>query len=130
MPVKQTQNGAVKVRNTTKLQLNSLDSFAGELGYKRGNNNQYVISFTYGNDRFRQLWEQKPCIDFNTMVEWHNGAFKPMSLFLIIEETIQHTGLPLGLYEKALNARKVQRVKIQRKKDTTLVVQDHLVELI
>lgn len=130
MPVKQTQNGEVKVRNTTKLQLNSLDAFAMELGYKRGNNNQYVKLVTFWNERFRQLWKQKPCIDFNTMVEWHNGAFKPMSLFLKMEETIQHTGLPLGLYKIALDARKVKQVKIQRKKDTTLVVQDHLVELI
>lgn len=138
MPVKQTQNGEVKVRSTTRLQLKSLDAFAKELGYKRELDNQYKPLPFDPNPylaplrvKFLNIYKQKPCIDFNTMVRWHNGDFKKEFMFKTLEEILlYHEGLPLGLYNKALSARKVQRVKIQRKKDTTLVVQDHLVEVI
>jgi len=132
MPVKQTQNGEVKVRNTTKLQLNSLDAFAKGLGYLRNNSNQYKPSpfLTEGSLKYPCLYKQKRCVSFNTMAKWHNGIFKRNGLFKSTIESLYEEGFPLSLYKKALDARKVKQVKIQRKKDTTLVVQDHLVEVI
>lgn len=126
MENKQTQNGEVKVRNTTRLQLKSLDLFAKRLGYLRGKDNQYRQPTDFSS------WvKSKPCISFNTMVKWHNGNFGHISYLSPLKHKIQEkTGIPLNLLEQAFNSRKVLKVKIQRKKDTTLVVQDHLVKKI
>lgn len=126
MENKQTQNGIVKVRNTTRLQLQSLDLFAGRLGYGRGVDNQFYNVYDCG-----YLSKSKPCVSFNTMVKWHNGNFGYTSYLSPLKNKIQeNTGIPLNLFEQAFNSRKVLKVKIQRKKDTTLVVQDHLVKKI
>jgi len=133
MPKKQTQSGVVNVRNTTRLQLESLVKFAFKLGYVRGTDNQFrPYSLFKGLDKLEHKYKfkQKPRIDFNTMVKWHNGIFKSNGLFKAMEETLLKEDLSLILYKEAIDARKVKQVKIQRKKDTTLVVQDYLVELI
>lgn len=136
MPKKQTHSGLVNVHNTTRLQLESLVKFAFKLGYVRGTDNQFrpfrPYSLFKGITKLDRKFgfKQRPRIDFNTMVKWHNGIFKRNGLFKSMEETLRQEGLPLDLYNEALAARKVKQIKIQRKKDTTLVIQDHLVEII
>lgn len=143
MENKQTENGIVKVLNTTKLQLKSLDDFAKVLGYERGKDNQFdrlgtwVLATSCTPDDFElkyKLGQQKPCISFNTMVRWHNGNFGRFKFNLDTRgywsKVQELTDIPVELMKKAFNKRHVYTVKIQRKKDTTLVVQDHLVKVI
>lgn len=128
MVKKTVKNGELELHDTTKIQLRSLDDFACQLGYQRGVDNQYYSTFSGSTGVCSENYR----ISFNTMVYLHNTDHyrDPVDK--------NYTGVPVKLlnnliftkkhYEEALRWRSVAKVKIQRKKNTTLVVQDHQVK--
>lgn len=128
MVKKTVKNGELELHDTTKIQLRSLDDFACQLGYQRGVDNQYYSTFTDSLGACSENYR----IGFNTMVYLHNiNHYRD-------PEDKNYTGVPVKFltnfiftkkhYEEALKWRSVAKVKIQRKRNTTLVVHDHQVK--
>lgn len=129
MVKKTVQNGVIELNNTTKVQLRSLDDFAWVLGYHRGAGNQYHL-FLYQSLRKRS---QPYLIGFNTMVQLHNGTYykgKRRTYFGIPVPDLDNLGITKVLLKEAFDWKVVETVKLQRKKDSTLVVQDHQVKFL
>lgn len=109
-----------KLLNTTRIQLASLDRFAAELGYD------------YNGKCFENEVGNK--VSFERMVMVHNGKVCNLREFMYYKKgdpvKMGNEYVPLEVIEEARTNRIVEQVKLQQKKNGTIVTQSHIIETV
>ena len=126
MPIKKFKNGEEILRDTTNLQLASLDLFAQELGYVRDPvmNNYYCEHKNYCD---------KTIVSLMKMQEWHNNNFgKPFRIFEAnsLQSNADRLKLNIDDMKSAIAAKLVVETRFQRKKNGVLLTQDHQIKFV
>lgn len=127
------------VKDTLAIQLSSMDAFAHTLGYWRATDGQYVTNREFGVELG---WKGCEVISFNTMVKLHGSIwYKSLKKGFYYPEChpeiedldgnlVQASCFMTDGYTitKALNARIVDQVFLQRTKHGGIVCHKHLVK--
>lgn len=121
----------VELKNTTRLQKNSLDDFASQLNYywddTQGNYNKWLNA----NEHYPMNR-----VSLNTMQNWHNGNFSEYGLYSwhgerIIDVAAEKIGVKPAQLELAVSNKVLHTTHLQwSKKRKELVCTDHQISLI
>ena len=102
----------VDIKPTFKIQMESLIKFAEWVGYEMHPDTYQFECYSDDTD--------KPIVDFNTMVRWHNTRFLEVCFFNNFDEQLRKSSIILGFNEVSMNlaidSKLVKAVHLQRKK--------------
>ena len=100
------------IKPTYKIQIESLLKFAEGIGYEMHPDTYQFECYARDTD--------KPIVDFNTMVRWHNTSFIGTAFFNNFKEELRKASKKLGfsliMMQEAIDSKLVKFVHLQRKK--------------
>lgn len=120
---------SVELKDTTRLQKNSLDLFALAIEYQPFHGNYYKHGYIFEPT-------SKNIISLNTMQNWHNGNFSEYGIYSwhgesIIDAAAEKIGVKPAQLELAVKNKVLHTTHLQwSKKRKELVCTDHQISLI